>query len=155
MVPFAPAPIRCRSSLHVLRYALLAAACWPAGCNPSPAAWAEPARAAANAARVDAGTPAAADRSPEPKQALPTPPRLPHSARLACGKDSDCAIVPPRPCMCPVCGTAWHEVLSKRELGKLEASWAKKRCVQKPCPTCESRLLGTRAVCRAGQCTVQ
>jgi hypothetical protein len=89
------------------------------------------------------------------KQASRTPPKLPHSPRLARSKDSDCALVPNRPCMCPVCGTAWHEVLNTRELDKLEAMWAKRRCVRQPCPSCDIQLLGTKAVCHAGQCAVE
>jgi len=127
-----------------------------ASCSPSSPAWAAQgaANAPAPATAPDAGTPAATEAS-ETKTASRTPPRLPRSPRLACSKDSDCTIVPNRPCTCPVCGTAWHEVLNKHELNKLEAMWAKERCVRRQCPTCESHLLGSKAVCHAGQCAVE
>lgn len=130
-----------------------------ASCDPSPAAWAEAKTGAASSsfrpAVADAAQPATVDSNPTPKKAARTPPKLPYSPRRACGEDSDCAIVPARPCMCRECGTSWHEVLNKSALRKLQASWAKKRCRLPECPKCESHLLGTKAVCHVGQCAVE
>jgi hypothetical protein len=135
-----------------------------AGCtvlvNWSPPATARPeskpgaASSSPRASVPDAGAPAIVNGASGPK-ASPHPPKLPRSPRRACSKDSDCAIVPPRPCMCQECGVSWREVLNKRALNKLQASWATERCVQQECPTCESRLLGTKAICHAGQCAVK
>jgi hypothetical protein len=154
--------IRCVEQSHRgLFYALLVAACCGAfaGCDAPRTAWAEPtpgtASSSSRSAVLDAAAPARVNNPTELKKVSRTPPKLPYSRRLVCNKDSDCAIVPPRPCMCPVCGTAWHEVLSKRELKKLEAMWAKERCVRHVCPNCEGRLLGTKAVCRSRQCAVE
>jgi hypothetical protein len=129
-----------------------------ADCSPQGTAWGGPARgsakAPANAPALDAGA-TAPGKNPEAKAASPAPPKLPRDSRRACHKDADCVLVPQRPCMCPECGTAWREVLNRSEVDKMQAIWAKRRCVQRPCPRCESRLLGTKAVCRTGQCVVE
>ena len=124
-----------------------------ASCAPSGTAWAESAHKTATPSVTDAGAPTAS-KPPEHK-ASRRPPKLPHSPRLACSKDSDCAIVYSLPCRCEECGTSWHEVLNKRALHKLQASWARKRCAGPACPKCERHLLGTKAICRAGQCTIE
>jgi hypothetical protein len=112
--------------------------------------------ATAGPSAVDAGGAAMVMiRHQETKTASRTPPKLPYSPRLSCETDRDCAIVYSRPCLCPNCGTSWREVLNRHALGKLKASWAKKRCRLPECPKCESHLLGTKAICRAGQCTVE
>ena len=133
--------MRCLGQVHgVSLWVLFVTACCGTltSCNPARIAHAEAAQ----------GT-AAAKKDPQ------TPPKLPYSQRLTCSTDGDCAIVPSRPCMCQVCGASWHEVLNKSSLRKLQASWAKKRCVSHACPKCESHLLGTKAVCHAGQCAIE
>jgi len=57
--------------------------------------------------------------------AIPIPSALLLLGCLVCSNDSDCAIVPPRPCMCRDCGASWHEVLNRHALHKLQALWAK------------------------------
>jgi hypothetical protein len=102
------------------------------------------------AAPPDAGgarTPAAAESAPPPPPSPPNP-------RLACHKDADCAFVD-RPCACPPCGDTWREVMNTKELAKLRASWAKRRCRQPVCEACAGRELGTKAVCVRGQCAAR
>ena len=150
----------CKRQVLPSSWFALVASCLAAvgGCNPSPPAWAGPTPDAANAGHhvsvADAGAPASSS-PPQIMKASRRPPKLPYNSRRVCSQDSDCAIVPPRPCMCDDCGTSWHEVMNKRELRKLQSVWARRQCVATICPKCESHLLGTKAICRAGQCTIE
>jgi hypothetical protein len=104
------------------------------------------------AAAPDAGV--AHPASPAAESATPPPPASPPNPRLACHKDADCAFVD-RPCSCPPCGDTWREVMNTKELAKLRASWAKRRCRQPACEACAGRELGTKAVCVRGQCAAR
>jgi|GEM_PF-3804407 len=143
---------------RALAHTLLLAACGGALAACSGNTWPQSAQAAASSripsSGVDAGAPAS-DAPQRQKKAKPRPPRLPYDSRLVCKEDRDCVFVGPRPCMCDECGTSWREVLNRRAVKKLRASWAVERCDVQSCPKCESRLLGTKPICRAGQCTVE
>jgi hypothetical protein len=145
---------------RALAHMLLLAACSGAmaSCNSSATTWPQSAQAASSSPSsslgVDAGAPAPVT-TPDQKKSSRRPPKLPHDSRLVCKEDRDCVFVGRRPCMCTECGTSWREVLNRQAVKKLRASWARKRCVAQPCPKCESHLLGTKPICRAGQCTVE
>jgi hypothetical protein len=73
---------------------------------------------------------------------------------LRCKRDEDCVVMPPRPCSCPPCGDVWREAMNREAFAAWEERWATRRCKRPVCTECEGRYLGTKAVCRAGRCTV-
>lgn len=92
---------------------------------------------------------------PKTESPGPTPPVLTPSDRRACKQDSDCELLPPRPCACPPCGDVWREVLNAEAADDLRQRWAARRCTQPECTECTGRYLGTLAVCVDSQCAVR
>ena len=80
--------------------------------------------------------------------------RLPPTARRACTRATDCALVPTTPCSCPGCGESWREAARKDVVTRMKGNYARATCGGVGCPACAGRELGTRAVCVEKQCTV-
>jgi hypothetical protein len=79
-------------------------------------------------------------------------PQLQSSERRACKADTDCALAPIAPCTCPGCGSTWREAARKEVVSRMKRNFAQANCGGVGCPACAGREVGTRAVCRAGQC---
>ena len=85
----------------------------------------------------------------------PQQPTRPWSEDRACKRDKDCVLRPRSPCTCSPCAPTWHRAINRASLKKLRSRWARMRCRHPVCPACVARWLGTRAVCRKGQCVVK
>lgn len=81
-------------------------------------------------------------------------PVFPPSPRRACVADAECALAPPVPCTCPGCGPVWRTPVRKDVARRMEANFARVTCGGLGCPACAWHEVGTKAVCRAGQCVV-
>jgi hypothetical protein len=91
------------------------------------------------------------------------PPAEPTSEQRRCQKDEDCLFRPPPRCACPSCGYTWRRAFN-RETAKRQAvekrRHARRKCSRaprRPCPACAEPLvlLGERALCLDGQCSVR
>ena len=123
-----------------------------------------PANAPSTVTVMDASSPAIMDAAHVAEQdaavaAEPKPmgetPSLTRSPRRICRKNSDCVLLPTRPCSCPPCGDQPREAMNRKAAKKLQSAWAKRRCVQPACKPCEGRYVGEKAVCEQRQCVVR
>jgi hypothetical protein len=85
----------------------------------------------------------------------PQQPTKPWSKDRSCKRDHDCVLRPRSPCTCSPCTPTWHSAINRARLKALRSRWARMRCRHPVCPACVARWLGTKAVCRKGQCVVQ
>ncbi len=85
------------------------------------------------------------------------PPSLPPHRDRACASDAECALYEGSPCSCPICSSRFREPISKRALETLRREWARRKCQTPACAECrvDGEWLGTRALCRRGQCVVE
>ena len=81
-------------------------------------------------------------------------PVLPAHARRSCTADKDCALTPATPCTCPGCGEVWRHAARADVVKRMTTNFARATCGPVGCPACAAREVGTRAVCREAQCTV-
>lgn len=81
-------------------------------------------------------------------------PVFPVHARRTCKADKDCALTPAAPCTCPGCGAMWRQAARAEVVKRMQANFARATCGPVGCPACAARVVGTRAVCRDTQCTV-
>jgi hypothetical protein len=85
----------------------------------------------------------------------PQQPTRPWSKDRSCKRDRDCVLRPRSPCTCSPCTPTWRRAINRIRLKALRGRWARMRCRQPVCPSCVATWLGTRAVCRKGQCVVK
>ncbi len=90
----------------------------------------------------------------EPKIVRETP-SVVRSPRRMCKKNSDCVLLPTRPCSCPPCGDQPREAMNRKAAKKLQSAWAKRRCIQPVCKPCEGRYVGEKAICEQRQCVAR
>ncbi|MBL8910894.1 MAG: thermonuclease family protein [Archangium sp.] len=81
------------------------------------------------------------------------PPKLAAAERRACKADAECALTPTTPCTCPGCGSVWRQAARKEVVARMKKNFAQANCGGVGCPACAGREVGTKAVCREGQCT--
>lgn len=89
--------------------------------------------------------------------AVPERPVIPRSKERACKKNKDCELRPPSACGCPNCGIQWRSAVNRKTAARLRKINANRSCPKKKCRACrhpESRLIGSGAACRKGQCVV-
>lgn len=80
---------------------------------------------------------------------------LPPSPRRECKVDAECALAPVVPCTCGGCGGQWRQAARKEIVKRMTKNFARATCMPPGCPACAGHLVGTKAVCKAQQCSVE